>query len=198
MFLKNMSNQAALDKHRLKCSGKQLFCCGICRQGFQSHNSMVKHTVRWHKADKTFKCTGVFVGRSKLQNSTNQSKNARLGQIFEKTHVPLISGLNHTSQLLTVKLKKEIVSFLKKEFFISNLMKFHLVLDCVLAKPEFNNLVKRMRYVTRSQSEKINRSTDLRMCVERGRVKLQKSLDSLENTPSGRIIVNYINKNVYY
>ena len=126
----------------------------------------------------------------KLQNSTKHSKNARLGLIFEKTHVPLISGLNHTSQLLTVKLKKEIVSFFKKEVFISNLMKFHLVLDCVLAKPESNNLVKRMRYVTRSQSDKINRSTDLRMCVKRGRVKLQKSLDSLENTPSGKNNVN--------
>ena len=127
---------------------------------------MVKHTLKWHKADKSFKTTGVFVGRSRPQNSSARSKNARLGQVFEKTHVPLISGLNHTSQVLTVKLKKEIVRFLKKEVFIVNLLRFHLVWDCVLAKPEDNNLVKRMRWVTRSQSEKITRSTDLPLCIE--------------------------------
>ena len=78
------------------------------------------------------------MGRSRPQNSSARSKNARLGQVFEKTHVPLISGLNHTSQVLTVKLKKEIVRFLKKEVFIVNLLRFHLVLDCMLAKPEDN------------------------------------------------------------
>ena len=115
-----MGNEASLNKHRKKCTGKQLFSCGICREEFQSHNSTVKHTLKWHKTDKSFKCTGVFVGRSKLQNSSNHSKNTRLGRVFEKTHVPLISGLNHTSQLLTVKLKKDIVRFLKKEAFITN------------------------------------------------------------------------------
>ena len=72
------------------------------------------------------------MGRSRPQNSSACSKNARLGQVFEKTHVPLISGLNHTSQVLTVKLKKEIVRFLKKKVFV-NLLRFHLVLDFVLA-----------------------------------------------------------------
>ena len=67
-------------------------------------------------------------------------------------------------------------------------MIFYLVLDCVLAKPEGNNFVKRMRWVTRSQTEKITRSTDLHLCVEWGQVKLQKMLDILADTPSGNCL----------
>ena len=58
--------------------------------------------------------------------------------------------------------------------FIANSMRFHLVLECILAKPEGSNYVKRMRRFTRSQTEKINKSTNLHLCFEQGWVKLQK------------------------
>ena len=65
-----MGNEKSLAKYGEKCSGKQLFSCGICRDGFQTHSAMVKHTLKWYKADKSFNTTGVFIGRSRPQNSS--------------------------------------------------------------------------------------------------------------------------------
>ena len=159
--------------------------CTICNEGFTNHHEMVKHTRKWHKADNSFKTTGIFVGKSRIQNNPNMSKLSKLCQVFEKTHVPLISGLNHTNQVLTRKLKRDICTFLRTELMTSTAMSFHFVLDCVLAKPETENQLKRMRWTSRSVSEKINLKSDIQLCVERGRVKLQHSLDTLLHMPSG-------------
>ena len=95
--LKNFTNEEVLKSHRKRCTGKQFFACTICNEGFTNHHEMVKHTRKWHKADNSFKTTGIFVGKSRLQNNPNMSKLSKLCQVFEKTHVPLISGLNHTN-----------------------------------------------------------------------------------------------------
>ena len=98
--------------HKQMCSGKQVFSCTICRSGFLTHTDMVDHILMKHKADSSFKTTGVFVGKSRKQNNSKsvnrKTVNKKAGYVYEKTHVPLTPGLTHTNQVLTPKLKSEI------------------------------------------------------------------------------------------
>ena len=186
--IKNFTKKAQLDKHKLKCTGKQMFACSICGVGFQSHEAMVEHVKKMHKFDSSFKTTGIFVGKSRVQNKT-RGKKTPLGCVYEKCHVPLTPGLNHVNQVLTPQLKKEILLFLRKEVVVNTVLNFHLVLSAVLAKPESGNRVKRIRYNNRTQTERISRSTDIRTCIETSALKLQRLLDALSNTELG----NYYN-----
>ena len=53
--LKNFTKKSVLDKHKTKCTGKQLFACSICGHGFQTHNEMITHIKKMHKPDSSFK-----------------------------------------------------------------------------------------------------------------------------------------------
>ena len=103
--LKNFVKKAQLNDHKTKCTGKQMFACSICGAGFQSHEVMVEHVKKMHKFDSSFKTTGIFVGKSCVQNKT-RGKKTPLGRVYEKCHVPLTPGLNHVNQVLTPQLKK--------------------------------------------------------------------------------------------
>ena len=81
--------------------------------------------------------------------------------------------------------KKELLFFLKKEVMVNTILNFHFVLNCILAKPESDNYVKRIGYSARSQTEKISRASDIKSSILRGCVKLQQGLDTLSHTPSG-------------
>jgi uncharacterized C2H2 Zn-finger protein len=186
--LKNFVKKAQLNDHKTKCTGKQMFACSICGAGFQSHEVMVEHVKKMHKFDSSFKTTGIFVGKSRVQNKT-RGKKTPLGRVYEKCHVPLTPGLNHVNQVLTPQLKKEILLFLKKEVAVNTILNFHFFLSAVLAKPESGNRVKRVQYNNRTQTERISRITDIRTCIETSALKLQRLLDVLANTESG----NYSN-----
>jgi hypothetical protein len=150
-----------LIKHREKCTGKQLFACNICSEGFQTHHAMVVHIKKWHRIDSSFKTTGIFVGKTRVKN-TERGKKTPLGRVYEKSHVPITPGLNHVNQVLTPQLRKELLFFLKKEVMVNLILNFHFVLNCILAKPESDNYVKRIRYSARSQTEKISRASDIK------------------------------------
>jgi hypothetical protein len=113
--LKNFATEKTLRNHKPVCSGKQIFSCTICRSGFLTHTDMVDHVLMKHKADSSFKITGMFVGKSRKQNNSKsvnrKTVNSKAGYVYEKTHVPLIPGLTHTNQVLTPKLKSEINLF---------------------------------------------------------------------------------------
>ena len=182
--LKNFTKKSVLDKHKLRCTGKQLFACSICGHGFQTHNDMIVHLKKFHKPDSSFKTINVFTGKSKLISKTTVTKSS-LGRVYEKCHVPHVSGLKHIRQVLTPQLKKEIHFFLKKQVALNTVMNFHFVLCAIIAKPESGGDVKRVRFTNRTQTEKISRSTNIRERIEVGVTKLQKLLDVLANTPSG-------------
>jgi hypothetical protein len=57
--LKNFTTAKTLSNHKSLCGGKQIFSCTICREGFLTHI-----------VDSSFKTTGVFLGKSRKQNST--------------------------------------------------------------------------------------------------------------------------------
>ena len=135
-------------KHREKCTGKQLFACNICSEGFQTHHAMVVHIKKCHRIDSSFKTKGIFVGKTRVKN-TERGKKTPLGRV-------------------------------------NTILNFHFVLNCILAKPESDNYVKRIRYSARSQTEKISRASDIKSCILRSCVKLQQGLDTLSHTPSGR------------
>ena len=103
--LKNFSKPSGLEKHKSKCTGKQLFACSICGEGFQSHELMIEHVKKFYKIDLSFKTTGVFVGKSRVQNKSRGLKTP-LGHVYEKCHVPLKLGLNNVNQVLAPQLKK--------------------------------------------------------------------------------------------
>ena len=155
---------------------------------------MVLHIKKWHRIDTSFKTTGIFVGKTRVKN-TDQGKKTPLGRIYEKCHVPLTPGLNHVNQVLTPQLKKELLLFLKKEVMVNTILNFHFVLNCILAKPESGNRVKRIRYSARSQTKKISRASNIKACILRSCVKLQQSLDTLSHTQSGR---NYNYHTLYH
>ena len=159
--LKNFTKESILIKHRIKCTGKQLFACNICSEGFQTHHAMVVHIKKWHRIDSSFKTTGIFVGKTKVKN-TERGKKTPLGRVYEKSHVPITPGLNHVNQVLTPQLRKELLFFMKKEVMVNTILNFHFVLNCILAKPESDNYVKRIRYSARSQTEKISRASDIK------------------------------------
>ena len=182
--LKNFTVKSVLNKHKLRCTGKQLFACTICDHGFQTHNEMVTHMKKSHKPDSSFKTTGVFIGRTKLRNKSSGSK-SRLGRVYEKCHVPQNPGLQHVNQVLTPQLKKEINFFLLKQIAINTVMNFHFVLCAIIAKPESGGDIKRVRFTNRTHTEKISRSTNIRERIEVSAMKLQKLIDTLSNTPSG-------------
>jgi hypothetical protein len=155
--LKNFATQKTLMNHKSMCSGKQVFSCGLCRCGFITHANMVDHILMKHKADSSFKTTGVFVGRSRKQKNGKLVKNwktinKKAGYVYEKTHVPLTPGLTHTNQVLTPKLKSEIIFFFFKQVVMNNLLRVHLVLECVISKVDGES-TKRIRWVTRSTSD---------------------------------------------
>ena len=112
---KNFTTPKTLSKHKPVCSGKQIFSCTICRSGFLTHTDMVDHVLLKHKAESGFKITGMFVGKSRKQNNSKsvnrKTVNKKAGYVYEKTHVPLTPGLTHTNQVLTPKLKSEIIFF---------------------------------------------------------------------------------------
>jgi hypothetical protein len=112
--LKIFSKPSGLEKHKSKCTCKQLFACSICGEGFQSPELMIQHAKKFHKNDSSFKTTGVFVGKSRVQNKSRGLKTP-LGCVYEKCHVRLKPGLNNVNQVLTPQLKKEILLFLKKK-----------------------------------------------------------------------------------
>ena len=87
-----------------------MFACSICGPGFQSHETMVEHVEKFNKFDSSFKTTGIFIGKSRVQNKT-RGKKTPLGRVYEKCHVPLTPRLNHVNQVLTPQLKKEIIFF---------------------------------------------------------------------------------------
>ena len=182
--LKNFTVKSVLKKHKLRCTGKQLFACTICDHGFQTHNEMVTHMKNSHKPDSSFKTSGVFIGKTKLKNKSSGGK-SHLGRVYEKCYVPNNPGLQHINQVLTPQLKKEINFFLLKQVAINTVMNFHLVLCAVIAKPESDGRVKRVRFTNRTPTEKISRATNIRERIEVSSMKLQKLLDTLANTPSG-------------
>ena len=145
---------------------------------------MIVHLKKFHKPDSSFKTVNVFTGKSKLISKTTVTKSS-LGRVYEKCHVPHVSGLKHIRQVLTPQLKKEIHFFLKKQVALNTVMNFHFVLCAIIAKPESGGDVKRVRFTNRTQTEKISRSTNIRERIEVGVTKLQKLLDVLANTPSG-------------
>ena len=182
--LKNFTKKSVLDKHKLRCTGKQLFACSICGHGFQTHNEMITHIKKMHKPDSSFKTIGVFTGRAKLVSKSTGGKTP-LGRVYEKCHVPQNPGLKHINQVLTPQLKKEINFFLIKQIALNTVMNFHFVLCAIIAKPESGGEVKRIRFTNRTQTERISRSTNIRERIEVSAMKLQKLLDTLSNTPSG-------------
>ena len=182
--LKNYSKKSVLDKHKSKCTGKQLFACSICGHGFQTHNEMITHIKKMHKPDSSFKTIGVFTGKARLISKSTGVKSS-LGRVYEKCHVPQNPGLKHINQVLTPQLKKEINFFLKKQIALNTTMRFHFVLCAIIAKPESGGEVKRVRFTNRTQTERISRSTNIRERIEVSAMKLQKLLDTLLNTPSG-------------
>ena len=171
--VKNFTKKTLLDKHKLKCTGKQMFACSIYGTGFQSHEVMVEHVKKMHKIDSNFKTTGIFTGKSRVQNKARGNKTP-LGRVYEKCHIPLTPGLNHVNQVLTPQLKKEILLFLKKEVVVNTVLNFHFVLSAVLAKPESGNRVKQIQYNNLTQTVRISRSTDIRTCIELGALKLSQ------------------------
>ena len=72
--LKNFTKESVLIKHRVKCTGKQLFTCNICSKGFQTHHAMVLHIKKWHRIDTSFKTTGIFVGKTRVKNTDEGRK----------------------------------------------------------------------------------------------------------------------------
>ena len=138
---------------------------------------MIQHVKKFHKIDSSFKTTGVFVGKSRVENKSRGLKTP-LGRVYEKCHVPLTPGLNNVNQVLTPQLKKEILLFLKKEVAVNTILNFHLVLNAVLAKPDSGNRVKRIRFNNRTQTERISRDSDIRLRIETSALKLQRSLDN--------------------
>ena len=182
--LKNFTVKSVLAKHKLRCTGKQLFACTICNHGFQTHKEMVTHMKKMHKPDSSFRTTGVFTGRAKLANKSLGSK-SRYGRVYEKCHVPENPGLQHVNQVLTPQLKKEINFFLLKQIAINTIINYHFVLSAIIAKPEPGGVIKRVRFTNRIHTEKISRSSNVRERIEVSAVKLQKLIDALSNTPSG-------------
>lgn len=127
--LKNYTTKKGLDNHKPKCPGRQLFSCVICYQGFGTHDEMASHVINKHKSDSIFKTTGIFTGRTRKQSPKSGVKqpltrNSRAGYIFEKTYIPVQSGLTHTSQVITPRVKFDLKTFLKKEVIKNNLLRY--------------------------------------------------------------------------
>ena len=189
--LQNFVSVKTLANHKPNCVGKQLFSCPICKAGFMTHETMITHVKSNHKEDTAFKLTGSFVGKprkqsSKLKNSNTVDKSVvkNFGNIFERTHVPYKSGLTHSRQVLTPKLKSDLCAFIKRQILVNQVIKMHFVLECVIAKPDGHS-EKRIRWQTRSVNEKITRQSVLLKSIERHRVNIQRNLDMLQNMPSG-------------
>jgi hypothetical protein len=196
IYLKNFTTEKTFSNHKSRCSGKQIFSCSTCRGGFITHIDMVDHVLKKHKVDSSFKTTGLFVGKSRKQKSKSgkqQTVNSKAGFIYEKTHVPLMAGLTHTSQVVNPKLKTEMNLFLKKIIIMSDLLRMHLVLDCVVSKVE-GDTEKQIRWTTRSSSEIVTKNSDIDRTIEKSRINIQRNLDLLQSMPSGEyfIIFSYL------
>ena len=201
--LKNFVSPKTLTNHKPHCSGKQIFSCSICKDGFNNHEDMVGHVYKRHRVDTSFKSTGVFIGvsrKQKVNNHCNKKKllNSKVGCVYEKTYVPIKGGLRHTRQVLTPQIKSQLVNFLSQETNTNNLLRFHLVLEAVISKPD-GDFTKRSRWTTRSVSEVISTDSKFFDIVEKARVNLQRNLNILHATPSGitfsSIIYSYNDQN---
>jgi hypothetical protein len=68
---------------------------------------------------------------------------------------------------------------------MNNLLRVHLVLECVISKVDGEN-TKRIRWATRSTSDIITKNTNLERTIEKSRLNIQRNLDILHAMPSGK------------
>jgi hypothetical protein len=78
--------------------------------------------------------------------------------------------------------------FLKKEIIMNDLLRMHLVLDCVVSKLE-GDTKKRLCWTTRSSSDIVTKNSNIGRSIEKSRINIQRNLDMLQSMPSGEYFI---------